>query len=81
MLFHNIFEVERSAVLVVNFPGKFMRFPPTVIRNLLGSSFLWAIIYDNTGIGNGAIAWNAFYFIVRHKYYCVGAFCAVETLC
>ena len=37
MLFHNIFDVLISAVLVVSYPGCSMRFMPEVILTQLGS--------------------------------------------
>ena len=39
ILFHNIFDVVVSAVLVVNSPGYMMRLPPVVILTRFGSSF------------------------------------------
>ena len=39
ILFHNLFDVVRSAVLVVSSPGYSMRLPPAVIQTRLGSFF------------------------------------------
>ena len=38
-LFHNIFDVVRSAVCVVSSPGYLVRFPLTVMHIQLGSGF------------------------------------------
>ena len=39
ILFHNIFDMVMSAVLVVNSPGYMKRLPPAVILKRFGSSF------------------------------------------
>ena len=39
ILFHNVFDVVRSAVLVVGSPGWYMRFTPAVILTRLGYVF------------------------------------------
>ena len=48
-LFHNNFVVVRSALRVVSSPGYLIRFPPTVMRTLLGSSFCLNTSFHHLG--------------------------------
>ena len=73
-LFHTIFVVVRSAVLVVSSSGYKIILPPAVIRTLLGSVFLWSVINYDAGICYHFVFGNGAYLVMGEKKYSVCSF-------
>lgn len=82
-LFHSIFDVVRSAVLVVSSPGYLIRFPPAVIRVRFGSAFWGAEVDHDLCVGHDSVFWNVSNLVVVHDKDRVRTFglCFYVTLC
>ena len=78
--FHMILDVVRSAVLVVNSYGYFIRLPPRCYYHSIGVLFLGPVIHYNSCICDCSIFWYLVDFIPCHEFDCLCKFCILLSL-